>query len=124
MARKGEVDILMIRYSAAHTGAERDIFPFLDAHHPSVLSYTATRWTLLLRRPRGWPKEDSIPSPGQCYRFVLSNPNVNVCLTAPTDLKQLSENVRALDAGPLTKDEMDHMRRFGQFVHDRQSWFM
>jgi aryl-alcohol dehydrogenase-like predicted oxidoreductase len=124
LARNGEADILMVRYSAAHTGAEQEIFPFLERHHPNVLSYTATRWTQLLRRPRGWPKGDFIPSAAQCYRFVLSSPCVNACLTAPTNLAQFKENVRALDHGPLTEEEMVGMRRFGQFIHDRQSCFM
>ncbi len=124
MARNGEADVLMVRYNAAHTGAEKEIFPCLEQHHPNVLSYTATRWTQLLRRPRGWPAGDFIPSAAQCYRFVLSNPCVNACLTAPTNTGQFRENVRSLSDGPLTDDEMAQMRRFGQFIHDRQSWFM
>lgn len=124
MARNGEADILMVRYSAAHADAEQEIFPFLELHHPNVLSYTATRWTQLLRRPRGWRQGDFIPSAAQCYRFALSNASVNACLTAPTNLEQFTANVRALADGPLTEDEMVRIRRFGQFVHDQQSWFM
>ena len=124
IARNGQADILMIRYSAAHTGAEKEIFPFLEPHHPNVLSYTATRWTQLLRRPRGWRPGDFLPSAAQCYRFVLSNPCVNACLTAPTNLAQFKQNLRVLGDGPLTDDEMVQMRRFGQFIHDQQSWFM
>ncbi len=124
MARTGEADTLIVRYSAAHTGAEKEIFPFLEPHHPNVLSYTATRWTQLLRRPRGWHRGDFLPTAPHCYRFALSNPCVNACLTAPMNLKQFKENVRALSEGPLTEDEMVQIRRFGQFIHNRQSWFM
>lgn len=44
LASEGQFDTLMIRYNAAHRGAEIDIFPHLSAHDPAIISYTATRW--------------------------------------------------------------------------------
>ena len=117
LADQGTLDALMIRYNAAHRGAEQDIFPHLSAHNPGLVSYTATRWGYLLRRPKHWPKSEPIPTAGDCYRFVLSNDNVNVCLTAPRNLKQLRENLDAIKRGPLSADEMTYMRRFGDVVH-------
>ncbi len=117
LAAEGAVDVLMIRYNAAHRGAEQDIFPYLDEHKPDVLGYTATRWSYLLRKPRSWPKEGRIPTAGMCYRFVLSHPKVHVCLTAPTNVKQLKENIDSLRQGPLNEEEMDFMRKFGDAVH-------
>jgi len=124
LAADGSVDVLMIRYNAAHRGAEGEIFPYLERHDPGVVSYTATRWTQLLRRPRGWPKDGPVPSAGMCYRFVLSDPNVDVCLTAPSNLDQLVENIAAVRQGPLTEEEMSFMRRFGDAVHTSKRWFM
>jgi aryl-alcohol dehydrogenase-like predicted oxidoreductase len=120
----GAIDITMMRYNAAHRGAEQDIFPHLAAHDPGVISYTATRWGLLLRRPRGYPADSPVPSPDQCYRFVLSNPLVDVCLMAPSNEKQLHENVAGMGKGPLTQEEMEFMRRFGDLVHTQRKWFM
>ncbi len=114
----------MVRYNAAHRGAETDIVPYLAAHDPGVVSYTATRWTYLLRRTKGWPKDRAVPTAGQCYRFVLSNPNVDVCLTAPRSEKQLLENLEAVRQGPLPEDEMGFMRAFGDAVHAAKHWFM
>jgi aryl-alcohol dehydrogenase-like predicted oxidoreductase len=94
LAARGSIQALMMRYNAAHRGAERDIFQHLEAHNPAVIGYTATRWTALLRRPRGWPKDGRIPTPAMCYRFVLSNPHVHVCLTAPTNRAQLKKSCR------------------------------
>jgi len=124
LAARGALQSLMLRYNAAHRGAEEDIFPHLAAHHPAVISYTATRWTALLRRPRGWPKEGRIPTPAMCYRFVLSNPDVQVCLTAPSSLAQLEEDISAMREGPLNEHDMTFMREFGDAVHARQKWFM
>ena len=56
--------------------------------------------------------------------FVLSNPNVDVCLTAPANRKQLQENLAGLSKGPLSPDEMSFMTRFGDLVHERHRWFM
>jgi len=124
MAAEGVMDTLMIRYNAAHRGAERDIFPQLAAHRPGVVSYTATRWSYLVRRPGGWPKEGRIPTAGECYRFVLSNPHVDVCMTAPSNLRQLEENLAALRQGPLPEDDMRFMHEFGDYVHGRYKRFL
>ncbi len=124
LGSKGALDVLMIRYNAAHRGAEQDIFPHLAQHNPGIVSYTATRWHYLLRRPSPWPKNAPVPTAGQCYRFVLSNPAVHVCLTAPANIRQLHENIDALDAGPLTGDEAAFMRKFGDVVHRSKKWFM
>ena len=124
LAAEGALDVLMLRYNAAHRGAERDVFPYLTLHQPAVVSYTATRWTELMRRPKGWPKESKVPDAGMAYRFVLSNPHVNVCLTAPSNEQQLKENLAAIRLGPLNDDEMQFMRRFGDTVYLSRKWFM
>ena len=124
LAQHGTVDILMIRYNAAHPGAETEIFPHLNAHGTGVVSYTATRWTKLLRRPRSWPEGEPVATPGQCYRFVLSNPNVNVVLTSPSNERQFENNLAEVRRGPLPNDEMAFMRRFGACVHEHAGWFM
>lgn len=123
LAAAGAVDFLMIRYNAAHRGAEQDIFPQLAVHNPGVVSYTATRWRRLLRSPRGWPEAKPAPPAGMAYRFVLSNPHVDVCLTAPANAKQFEENLAAVRQGPLSDEEMRLMREFGDSVYRANKWF-
>ena len=120
LADNGSVDTLMIRYNAAHRGAEQDIFPYIEKHKTNVISFTATRWRYLLRRPRKWPKEEPLPTAGMCYRFVLSNPNVNVCLTAPTNIKQLEANIAEVQKGQLSKEELEFMRKIGDAVYRKK----
>lgn len=124
LAAEGVFDALMIRYNAAHRGAESDIFPHLAEHDPALISYTATRWRQMMKRPGGWPKGERIPTAGQAYRFVLSNPNVDVCLTAPSNLRQLESNLAALEAGPMSEEELSFMQKFGDRVHGQRKWFM
>ncbi len=115
MAADMAVDLLMIRYNAAHPGAERDIFPRFGATRPAVTAYTATAWRRLLKAPRGW--DGPVPTAGDCYRFCLSNPLVDVTLCGPASTEQLDENLAALERGPLSDDEMMQIRAFGEAVH-------
>jgi aryl-alcohol dehydrogenase-like predicted oxidoreductase len=124
LVSEGAIDVTMMRYNAAHRGAEQDIFPYLTAHDPGVVSYTATRWGYLLRRPGGYPADAPIPTADQCYRFVLSNPDVDVCLMALLNAKQFAEDITAVNKGALSTAEMDFMRKFGDIVHEKKKWFM
>lgn len=65
-----------------------------------------------------------MPTAGACYRFVLANPHVDVCLTAPTNLAQLEANLAAVAAGPPAEDELAFLRTFGDAMYRRQRWFM
>jgi len=41
---------------------------------------------------------------------------------APRNIKQLDENIKALEDGPLSLDEMSLMREFGDVVHHTRKW--
>ena len=114
LAADSILDLLMVRYNAAHPGAEREIFPYLSRRHPTVVAYTATDWRRLLRRPRGW--NGSVPTAADCYRFCLSSPHVDIVLTGPRTAAELRENLAAVDAGPLPAGEMAFLREFGKAV--------
>jgi aryl-alcohol dehydrogenase-like predicted oxidoreductase len=115
LAADSPLDLLMIRYNAAHPGAERDIFPHVRDHKPSILAYTATSWRRLLKRPKGW--DGSVMTAGDCYRFQLSSPHVDVALTGPATRAELEQNLDALSKGPLSPEEDQWMRAFGRAVH-------
>ena len=115
LAEGSILDLLMVRYNAAHPGAEQEIFPRLSVRRPAVVAYTATAWGKLLKAPRGW--KGRVPTAGDCYRFCLSNPNVDVVLCGPRSTAELRENLAALELGPLTSEEMGFLREFGRAVH-------
>ena len=122
LAEESFLDMLMIRYNAAHTGAEQDIFPHLNKGKPAIIAYTATRWRALLKRPKGWV--GPIMTAADCYRFCLSNPHVDLVLTGPKNRQQLQENLRILrEKGPLSNEENHCIKDFGQFVHKASSRF-
>jgi aryl-alcohol dehydrogenase-like predicted oxidoreductase len=115
LADDSPLDLLMIRYNAAHPGAERDIFPHLDRRKPSIVAYTATSWRKLLSAPPGFAGRAA--TAGDCYRFCLSNQHVDVVLTGPRSTGELRENLRAVERGPLDDSEMTWMRELGTAVH-------
>ena len=122
LAEESPLDMLMIRYNAAHPGAEQDIFPHLAKRKPAIVAYTATRWRGLLKRPKGW--NGPVMSAADCYRFCLSNPHVDIVLSGPKTRQQLEENLLNLrEKGPLSEEEDRWIGDFGQVVHKASSRF-
>jgi len=80
-----------------------------------MIAYTATAWRRLLRAPRGW--KGKVPTAGDCYRFCLASPHIDVALTGPRNVVELRENLAALEKGPLSPEDMLFMREFGRAVH-------
>ena len=110
-------DLIMVRYNAAHRGAEQDVFPLLGSgERPGVLCFNSTRWGHLFD-PRWMPPGEEAPRPVDLYRYVLSNPNVDMVLTAPKTMEQLEENLSALEMGPVSEAERAWLERIGDHVH-------
>lgn len=93
----GKLDLLMIRYNAAHRGAEEDVFPVTERLHIPVITYTAQRWGALKKRTPGDPEGFKPPQAREWYRFALAHPAVSVVLMAPANREQLEENLQLLD---------------------------
>ncbi len=117
----GIFDIYHLRYNAAHRGAETEIFPFLQANkRPGIVSFIGTAWGKLLNQEK-MPPGEKAPAAAECYRFVLSHPSVDVCMTGPRTVDQLRENLALLDQGPMSGEEMARMRRIGDYIYGRRT---
>jgi aryl-alcohol dehydrogenase-like predicted oxidoreductase len=117
MARSGLLDALMIRYNAAHRGAETEVFPVTAAAGLPVIAYTAQRWGALVRPTPDDPPGFAVPSASAWYRFALQSPAVSVVLAAPHSREELDEDLTVLDAsGPLTAEEYARLAGHGQRV--------
>jgi len=116
LAREFEPDVLMIRYNAAHRGAETDIFDELGDDRPGILSYTATRWGMLLQPVPKAGFEKGMTG-AECYRFVLGHPAVDLALCAARSGEELAEDVAGVLEGPLDAARLEEVRRFGDAVH-------
>ena len=122
-AATGHFDVFHVRYSAAHPGAETDLLAQLPtAERSGLVAYTATRWGQLLdaqRMPPGQP-----PLRGRdCYRFVLSNPHFDVCMSGPSNATELREALATLDEGPLLPEEDQRVRAIGAHVRAQRTLY-
>ncbi|MCP4104768.1 MAG: aldo/keto reductase [Desulfobacteraceae bacterium] len=123
MEKTGAFDLFHIRYNAAHRGAEEESFPhFAGDNRPGIVTYTATRWGNFLN-PKKMPPGESVPAPADCYRFVMSNPAVDICLCGPKNVSQMQAALPALELGPLADEEMERMKMIGDHIHQKSILF-
>jgi aryl-alcohol dehydrogenase-like predicted oxidoreductase len=120
LAADREIGVVHLRYNALHRGAEREVFPLLPAAETSagIVAFTATSWRQLLKG-KGLPDGDSVPTAGDCYRFVLSQPRVDVCMTGPSTAEHAEEALCAAELGPMSEEELERMRRAGAAIHGK-----
>jgi len=119
LARDGNIDIFHFRYNAVNRGAESDIFPHMpDNDKAGMVTYTATRWGQLLN-PKKMPPGESPPTATDCYRFVLTNSSVDICLTGPRNLEMMRENLKTLELGPMNDEELEKMRKIGDHIYNK-----
>jgi aryl-alcohol dehydrogenase-like predicted oxidoreductase len=120
LLKDGFYDIFHIRYNAAHRGAEIETFPYIQEirqeERPGIVTYTATRWGRLLSQKK-MPPGEKPPSGSDCYRFVLSHPAVDLCMTGPSNSEQMKEALRTLELGTMSDEELSRIRRIGDYLH-------
>ena len=123
-AQSGKLDLLMIRYNAAHRGAERDIFPVAQQERIPVVTFTGLRWKALLERTPEDP-DGFVPfSAVECYRFCLANAAVAVALAAPGNRSELEQDLALLDDWrPPDAPEIETLRAHGDRVRKHAGVF-
>lgn len=97
MAQSERLDMLMVRYNAAHRGAEEQVFPVCQSRGLPVVTFTGLRWGALVSATPDDPPGFELPAAAEWYRFVLCHPGVTVGLMAPNDREELLANLKLLD---------------------------
>jgi aryl-alcohol dehydrogenase-like predicted oxidoreductase len=118
LAKDSRFDLFQIRYNAANRGAEEDIFPLLPEERPGIVAFQTTRRMSLVNSSK-IPSGEKRPTAGDCYRFALSNPYVDVVTSAPSTTAQMEENLSVVARGPMAEEELAWMRRIGDHVYGR-----
>lgn len=123
-AGRGLLDLLMIRYNAAHRGAETDVFPIARQARIPVVAFTGLRWRALLNSTPDDPPDFVPPSAACCYRFCLANEDVAVAVSAPMKSAELDENLLLLDDWrPPSPEELAAIRAHGDRVRRHAGTF-
>jgi aryl-alcohol dehydrogenase-like predicted oxidoreductase len=116
------IAIWHVRYNAVHRGAEQEIFPHLAtrsvSERPGLVTYTTTRWGHLCN-PKRTPPGEPTPTGTDCYRFAITRPEVDLCISGPKDTEQMRQALAALDRGPMDDDELAWMRRVGDHIYGK-----
>lgn len=115
--------VVMTRHSAAHPGAEAELFPEAVARGTGVLTFTATCYGRLLRPTPGMPSDSALPSAVDCYRYSLSQRGVSACLTAPRSHRELTQNLEVLARPWMVPEALEAMRAHGMRVRARNQQF-
>jgi aryl-alcohol dehydrogenase-like predicted oxidoreductase len=112
-------DPVMVRHSAAHRGAEEQIFPRAAERGTSLITFSNTCYGRLLEPREGL----SPPSAADCYRYALMQPGVRACLSAPATLAQLEENLAALHDPILPAERRKHLQALGERLYEEETLF-
>jgi len=117
LEKEGIFDVFHLRYNAAHRGAENDTFPHIKGEQRAgIVTFVSTKNGQLLN-PKKMPDGESPLSSVDCYRFCLSNPSVDACMSGAKTAEQMKQNLTSLDLGPLSDEEMKRVRRVGDYLH-------
>lgn len=124
LANSGHLDCLMIRYNAAHRGAEQEIFPITEALALPVINYTGVRWGALMESTPDDPPNFTPPPAPDWYRFTLCHPGVTVSLMAPDGRSELNENLTLFDQWRgFDEDEYEQLKAHGDRVYKHTGIF-
>jgi aryl-alcohol dehydrogenase-like predicted oxidoreductase len=115
LAEDPRVDILMHRFNMAHRKATDEVFPAAVRSKTPVIAFTATRWGTLVESHAEW--NGDAPSAADCYRYCLTQPAVQVVLTAPNSLEELRENLKVLKSPPMSANARRRWEQFGDLIY-------
>jgi HEAT repeat protein/diketogulonate reductase-like aldo/keto reductase len=110
----GDWPVVMTRHSAAHLGAEHELFPQAHAAGVGVLSFSALCYGRMLR---GTSVFEQGAEAVDCYRYSLAQPGVSACISAPRRHRELVENLGALEDPSLDPDLFAALQAHGREVH-------
>jgi diketogulonate reductase-like aldo/keto reductase len=112
-------DPVMVRHSAAHRGAEEKVLPRALELGTSIITFNNTCYGRLLK-PQG---DQPPPATADYYRYTMAHPAVTVCLSAPSTLEQLDENLAALHDPALPEERRQQLLRHGAAVYQEDTTF-
>jgi aryl-alcohol dehydrogenase-like predicted oxidoreductase len=112
-------DPVMVRHSAAHRGAEEQVFAKAVKTGTSLITFNNTCYGRLLKPLGAVPP----PSASDCYRYCLMQPGVRACLSAPATLEQLEENLEALRDPHLPEDRLAALLAHGAALYREETIF-
>jgi aryl-alcohol dehydrogenase-like predicted oxidoreductase/HEAT repeat protein len=115
------LDVVMVRHSAAHRGAESTVLPHAAAHGTGVLTFSNLCYGRMLHRtPAALTSAVTAPD---CYRYSLSQHGVHACIAAPRRYSELLEDLAVVESPKLAPERQAELRAHGAHVYARsKAW--
>jgi predicted aldo/keto reductase-like oxidoreductase len=119
-----ELDVVMVRHNAAHrTAQSRVLLPAQQAgaRRPGIVTFKSQELvspTVGSSTP-SMPADGAAPDAGDLYRYSLSQPMVDVCLTGPRTRADIDGALAAVARGYLSGDELCALERYGDLARAR-----
>jgi HEAT repeat protein len=110
---------VMVRHSAAHRGAEQEIFAKAVEKGVGLITFNNTCYGRLLQPQPGLPT----PSAADCYRYTLEQPGVSACLSAPATVEELEHNLGVLMQPELPSERRAKVLAQGERVYQEDTIF-
>lgn len=107
-------DVVMIRHSAAHPGAESHLLPLAQTRGVGVIGFSALSYGRVI---------SGTVTASDAYRYALSQPGMSTCLSAPRTLAELDENLGVLRAPPLSEARQAELRAHGARIREESRDF-
>jgi hypothetical protein len=115
-------DVVMVRHSAAHRGAENSAFPRCAELGVGVLTFTNLCYGRMLHKT-GVVLSSPVTA-ADCYRYSLAQPGVHGCIAAPRRYSELIEDLEVADDATMTDARAQEMRAHGDVVYARSKAWM
>jgi predicted aldo/keto reductase-like oxidoreductase len=118
------LDVVMVRHNISHRSAQNKVFSHLQPEAPdrpgivtfkSTGSHTGLLWEVPVPLPAGcWQ-----PAAPDLYRYSLSQPCVDVCLTGLRSRAEVDAAIAGVQKGKLTKAEIEYLNIYGDLCRNR-----
>lgn len=121
-ANEDLVDVAYLRYNPAHPGARDDVFPHLTDSRTLVYGFKSVSESVT-ERDRDRLQLDRrfwLPTTSDYYRFALDRCEVDGVLCSPSTPEEIAMLREALERGPLTADQTEHLVRLADLSLGRK----
>ena len=115
------VDIAFLRYNPAHPGARDDVFPLLTRSRSLLFNFksAAEAVTEADRERLGLDSRFWLPTVSDYYRFAFERCEVDGVLCAPSTPAEVTMLRDALERGPFSESESEHLIRLADLSAGR-----
>jgi predicted aldo/keto reductase-like oxidoreductase len=118
------LDVVMVRHNISHRSAQKKVFSQLqpdDLDRPGIVTFksTGSHTGLLWEVPVPLPPGCWRPTAPELYRYSLSQPWVDLCLTGLRCREEVDAAIAGVQKGGFTAAEIEYRTIYGDLCRNR-----